>query len=92
MILNLDTQFTHAPAAIIVHIPWFVALESSTVDGKPVQPGDGTITLPSGAKEIHLRWTMKPNAPRISYEQAVAAYKAEYAHRYNELMHGAAAK
>ena len=39
-----------------------------------------------------LRWTMKPDAPRISYEQAVAAYKAEYARRYNELMHGAPAK
>ena len=35
---------------------------------------------------------MKPDAPRMSYEGAVAAYKVEYARRYNELMHGAQAK
>ena len=82
---------THAPSAIVVHIPWFAALQSAEVDGKPVQPRDGALTLPAGAKQVRLRWTMKPTAPRMSYDRAVAAYKAEYARRYNELMHGAPA-
>ncbi|MGB6780913.1 MAG: hypothetical protein WCF17_11120 [Terracidiphilus sp.] len=90
-ILKLDTQFDRAPSAIVVHIPWFAALQSAEVDGKPVQPRDGALTLPAGAKQVRLRWTMKPTAPRMSYDRAVAAYKAEYARRYNELMHGAPA-
>ncbi len=91
-LLKLDTHFTHAPSAIVVHVPWFAALQSATVDGKPVQARDGALTLPTGAKELRLRWTMKPDAPRMSYEGAVATYKTEYARRYNELMHGAQAK
>ncbi len=29
-----------------------------------------------------------PNAPHMSYQRAVADYKAEYARRYQVLMHG----
>ncbi len=35
-----------------------------------------------------LNWTVKPGTPQLSYDHAVAAYKAEYARRYEELMHG----
>jgi hypothetical protein len=89
--LHLHTAFTTPPAAIVVHLPWFVDLESASVDGKPVDPTQGALTIPAGSRNLELRWTVKPNTPQLSYDRAVAAYKAEYARRYQALMHGESA-
>lgn len=91
-VLHLNTSFTHAPKEIILHLPWFVELNSATVEGKAASASDGTIALKPDSKEIHLHWTVRPDTPRMSYEQTVEAYKAEYAQRYEILMHGEAAK
>ncbi|MGP8251488.1 MAG: hypothetical protein ACLQHF_05590 [Terracidiphilus sp.] len=90
--LKLNTKFTNAPEAIVVHLPWFVDVHSVTADGKAVVVKNGTVTVAAGTKEINLRWTVKPNTPHMSYESAVASYKAEYARRYQALMHGAGDK
>jgi hypothetical protein len=50
------------------------------------------VTVAAGTKEIDLHWTVKPNTPHMSYENSVASYKAEYARRYQALMHGAKAE
>ncbi len=34
-ILKLDAHFDHAPKTIEIHLPWFVRLDSVTVDGAP---------------------------------------------------------
>ena len=86
--LKLNTQFVAAPESIVVHLPWFVDLHSATVDGKAAQPNNGALTVPAGTKEIDLHWSVKANTPHMSYENSVAAYKAEYARRYQALMHG----
>ncbi|MGB6830715.1 MAG: hypothetical protein WBE41_21895 [Terracidiphilus sp.] len=86
--LKLNTQFTSAPEAIVMHLPWFVDVHSATADGKAVVVKNGIVTVAAGTKEIDLRWTLKRDTPRMSYENAVAAYKAEYARRYQALMHG----
>jgi len=91
-VLHLNDEFTTAPKSIVVHLPWFVELKSATVDGKPAQAHDGALTLPATAREVHLSWTVKPNTPHLSYQQTVDAYKAEYARRYQILMHGEPAK
>jgi hypothetical protein len=80
----------NAPESIVVHLPWFVDVHSATADGKAVDVKDGTLTVAAGTKKIDLHWTVKANAPHMSYENAVAAYKAEYARRYQVLMHGEA--
>jgi hypothetical protein len=89
-VLNLDTSFQRAPQALVVHLPWFVDLQSATADGKPVAAKDGALTVPPSTRELRLHWQVRPDAPHMSYEQAVNDYKAEYARRYNVLMHGAA--
>ena len=88
--LKLDTHFVNAPESIVVHLPWFMDVHSAAADGRALAVKDGTLTAPPGVKEINLHWTMKANAPHMSYENAVAAYKAEYARRYQVLMHGKA--
>ncbi|HEU5350335.1 MAG TPA: hypothetical protein VFU55_01975 [Terracidiphilus sp.] len=91
-ILTLDTHFTTAPKNIVVHLPWFVDVHAATVDGHTLEARDGALIVPATAKEIRLRWSVKPNTPHMSYRQTVDAYKAEYARRYQILMHGAGAR
>jgi hypothetical protein len=86
-VLRLHAAFTAAPSRIVVHIPWFVNLQSAMVDGKPVQAAGGALIVSPLTREIRLGWTVKRNTPRLSYESAVENYKAEYARRYRELMH-----
>ena len=93
-LLKLDTNFDRAPKSIAIHLPWFVRLDSAVVDGTPIaltsiESGAGnSISVPPNAREVHLHWTVRPNTPQLSYDHAVADYKAEYARRYQVLMHG----
>jgi hypothetical protein len=87
-VLHLKPKFTAPPRQIVIHLPWFVDLRSATADGKPVEAADGAITVSAGTREIRFHWTVKPGTPHLSYEQAVEDYKAEYARRYQVLMHG----
>ena len=87
-VLKIDAHFERAPQQVIVHVPWFVQLQSATVDGHAVPAKDGALTLPSSAREVRIQWAEKPGTPRMSYAHAVDDYKAEYVRRYNELMHG----
>ena len=43
---------------------------------------------PPARTNLELHWTVKPVTPQLSYDRAVAAYKSEYARRYQALMHG----
>ena len=93
-VIRLRAQFDQPPKSIQIHIPWFVRLQSATVDGAPIafscsEPcANGVISLPPTAHEVHLHWTLRPNTPQISYEHAVSQYKSEYARRYMILMQG----
>jgi hypothetical protein len=91
-VLHLNPSFTRAPQQLVIHLPWFVELKSATVDGKSADASKGTLSVSSAAKEIRLRWTVKADTQHLSYQQTVDDYKAEYARRYRELMHGPAAK
>jgi hypothetical protein len=87
-ILQLESHFDRAPRLIVLHLPWFVSLHDATADGKAVRPKNGTLELSSAAREIHLHWSLNPGTPALSYDRAVDNYKAEYARRYSQLMHG----
>lgn len=88
-VLHLDTRFTRAPRQIVIHLPWFVAVKSATTDGKRIDAAHNELVVSPNAKEIHLSWSVKSDTPHLSYQNAVDAYKTEYARRYQELMHGA---
>jgi len=93
-ILKLDTHFDHAPRSIEIHLPWFVRVDSATVDGAPIKSSgieinaNHSISIPPAAREVRLRWTVRPGTAHLGYEKAVADYEAEYARRYLALMHG----
>jgi hypothetical protein len=86
--LKLETSFNRVPKNVLLHIPWFMSVQSATADGKPIQPGNGVLSIPPSTREVVLHWSRSGSAPHLSYQQTVEDYKAEYARRYNELMHG----
>ncbi len=66
-----------APAAIVLHVPWFLTVTSATADGRPVSVVNGAITLPPEARRVALRWT-RAAEPNLSYEEAVRLYLEKY--------------
>jgi hypothetical protein len=96
-VLRIDAHFDRAPNSIEIHLPWFMDVHRVTVDGDLItfaclEPcTGGSISVPASAREVRLNWTVMPGTPQLSYDRAVAAYKAEYARRYEALMHGESA-
>lgn len=90
-VLRIDDSFRDAPKEIALHIPWFMHVDSATADGKPVSATNGVIGVPAGTKVVRVKWHRASDAPALSYAGAVKNYEAEYARRYNVLMHGEAA-
>jgi hypothetical protein len=84
--LEFENKFTRAPESIVVHLPWFVELQSATADGHPLRAMDGQLLLPSSVKHVKLLWRRRASAPDLSYEIAVRHYKAEYRRRYERLI------
>jgi len=90
-VLHLNPNFTAPPQSIVVHLPWFVVLKSATADGKSMKALGGALTVSVATRVIELHWTVKPDTPHLSYDNAVSAYKAEYARHYQAFMHGTSA-
>jgi hypothetical protein len=90
-VLHLDAKFTRAPSKIVLHCPWWVAQEITTADNLRYMETNGAIDLPADAREVRIHWVNGTNPPALSYERAVKGYKAEYARRYQMLMHGESA-
>jgi len=90
-VLHLNPNFTAPPQSIVVHLPWFVVLKSATADGKSMKALGGALTVSAATRVIELHWTVKPDTPHLSYDNAVSAYKAEYARHYQAFMHGTSA-
>ncbi len=88
-VLQLHAQFRSAPEWIAVHLPWYMRLDSARVDGRPIAAAHGVLSLPPTARELRLKWTRTAETPASSFANAVADYRAEYARRYDLLMHGA---
>lgn len=87
--IKLSTSWRRPPLDIVVHIPWFARAFSATADGKPMAVtaapfGEGQqVVLPASGKELVVRWRLK-DIPKVSYEAAVDAWKAENRRHFEE--------
>jgi len=79
--LRLPEHYRNTPQRVLVRVPWFFALDRKTAATK-----DGHIVVPVTTKELVLFGRIRRDAPRLSYEKAVADYKAEYRRRYAEFL------
>jgi hypothetical protein len=75
---------------LVLHLPWFMQTSAVSVDGRALPITRDSVYLSAVTQTVHLTWTRRSDAPALSYEQAVDAYKAEYLRRYNEFLHGSA--
>lgn len=88
--LHLEPKFEegHAPAEILLHIPWFMEVASARVDGKTIEVSAyKTIRLAPTTRVVSLQWKRRalPAGMVVSYADAVAQYKREYRERYERL-------
>lgn len=88
-VMSCHAQWQTTPE-LIVHIPWFMQLQSVTADGKNVSVQNGEVKVPGNVKEIRFHWERKADTPGLNYRKAVDDYKKEYARRYVTYMHESA--
>ncbi len=83
---SLDGNSSYAPAAVVLHIPWFIDPTSfrARAQGKLLPVRAGAVMIPRGVHHIEIHWKKLPLGADDpgSYEEAVARYKAEYLRRY----------
>lgn len=84
MHMDLETEFQQKPAHIVVHLPWFVTVSSATVDGKPAQVNQQSLSIPPSSREVNVIWTVHSQAPAMSYHSAVEVFKKEYREHYQK--------
>ncbi|HEV2327015.1 MAG TPA: hypothetical protein VGS10_23960 [Terracidiphilus sp.] len=90
--IDLQTQWTEQPKAVLLHLPWFAAVSEVLVDGKPAAQTGGVVRIPADAREVLLKWTRNSGAPDWSYNETVQNYEQEYRRRYEIYMHGGASR
>jgi hypothetical protein len=57
--VDLETNWRQSPSSVVFHIPYFVKLDSATVDGKRIAAKGGELTLAAGARHLNLTWHWK---------------------------------
>lgn len=87
--LTMDRNAPHAPAKVVMHLPWFVNRETARAmaNGKALPVTAGMVMIPAGVDEIDLKWQRipLPKGYPASYLEAVEQYKREYLKRYEAL-------
>jgi len=91
-VLSLHGNLSAEAHKVVIHLPWFMRVQSATADGVVAPISEGEIRVAPSTKEIRIHWTHLPNSPQLSYKRTIEDYKAEYTRRYNVLMHGEALK
>lgn len=86
--LTLHNQFTTPPKRLVVHLPWFVHTTRVMADGKSVAFSGSSVMVPANTKTVEFTWARATGTPDLNYEAALAAYKDEYARRYQNWIHG----
>jgi hypothetical protein len=84
-VLSLDPHFlAGANPAVLLHLPWFMQVESVTADGKALANNAGVVTLPAGSQTVRIVWNRKQLSADVvtSYLDAVERYKQEYRRKF----------
>ncbi len=81
-VLEIESHFRETPSAIVVHIPYFVKLESAKSETIPYGRLGDALMYPPDVRRVELKWTRREGVEPLSFERAVAEYRHEYARRY----------
>jgi hypothetical protein len=75
--IELAAQFHRPPRWLVVHVPWFVALDSFTTDAAEARRDGDQLRLSPDARRVALRWHEKPGAHEGTYQNLLQALRAE---------------
>lgn len=84
--LQLKAHFTQQPRKVILHLPWFMQVESLSAGGRSLKVAGDAVELPREATSIQIQWKRRPDAAVMSYNRTVESYKAEYRRRYEKFL------
>jgi hypothetical protein len=84
-VLRLNNAFSDAPGEILLHLPWFVAADRATVDGKPVNIDQNGIHLAPSAHDVRIEWRQLSH-PQMNYERTVVSFEQEYRRRWTQFI------
>jgi len=84
--ISLGNNFRQAPRRIVIHLPWYYQAGAIDVDGRPAQAAGLELPVAAGTKRIRIAGKIRPDAPAMSYDQAVADYLREYRRRYESFL------
>jgi hypothetical protein len=85
-VLRLKPSFQTPPSKILLHLPWFMAVDSVSADGVLLHANGDAVSIPVSAREVRIAWHRRPGAASMSYDKTVESYKAEYRRRYRNLL------
>jgi hypothetical protein len=85
-VLTLENKYVEKPRELVLHLPWFMNVQSVEADGKRLPASGSAVILPVDTRQVRIRWSKKSQVPSLSYENAVGAFKKEYRKRYNEFL------
>jgi len=83
-VLDLRTSYRNLPKQLVLHQPWFYAIDSAEADGKPLTVQNDELVLPVHSTRITLHWHRRKGIESLSYDESVEKYKSEYRRRYEE--------
>jgi len=85
-LLTLNNRWDEAPEHLVLHLPWFMKVESVAADGKKMKINDSRVDLPLNSKRVEIRWERKSKVPDLSYDVAVKSYEKQYRQKYEEFL------
>jgi hypothetical protein len=86
--LTIASRFTQPPAALVLHVPWFMDVKRAVVDSRAVPMRDGELRLSPRSRTVELSWSPRQDAPAMSYDAAVQSYRHEYRRRWEGWLRG----
>ncbi|MGH9587772.1 MAG: hypothetical protein ACRD3F_12525, partial [Acidobacteriaceae bacterium] len=84
--LTLHDHFVDPPAHIVLHLPWFMETSKVVADGVSIPISGNSVLLPPKVRTVRIEWRKRSSAPGLSYQEAVAQYKKEYAAHYKQFL------
>ena len=84
-VLHLRSSFRQPPGKI-VHLPWFMQVESMTANGLKLPLSGSAVIIPPNTNELRIEWKRSPKLTTMSYERTVKSYNAEYKKRYQHFV------
>jgi hypothetical protein len=85
-VLRLSAHWQKPPRTVVLHVPWFLQVDTATADGASLAVHNDALEIPSGTTTVTLLWHRRAEASAMSYLKTVASYKAEYRRRYQQLL------